>query len=325
MRFLPVVLLLTALCFGDITYPVRGDGTGSYLTMQACEDANSISFAGLGGVTCDMDRAGTINGNLLVQGQTNVSTADKLRFISSLPHGQAIMGLQSGTYAINIQTSYTEFINVSATNSAGTIMISTAGSPAVGVIISRCYFLNTGTNKYGFSIENAATEVTIRASIFVNTGSSTTSSAIYTYNGANTLNLYNVVLKGYARGIANLGGTPTAPAVVAIKNTIVDAADAFFGTNTYTHTTTACREAGAGCTLNGITDFGYDTDGYHITTASAMYNAGTNLSSDVPMDIDGQTWSVWSIGADDPTPTATSRPCGGALSRMGIMPRRRCQ
>jgi hypothetical protein len=91
---------------------------------------------------------------------------------------------------------------------------------------------------------------------------------------------------------------------VAYNNATENYHNTFSASSTNNATSTGSDDAPGGSSVYGITSSDFvdaSNNDFHITTGSALYEAGVDLSGTFTTDIDGDTWATtWSIGFDQP-------------------------
>lgn len=322
MQLIFLVLCLFFVSHGDEVWTIRADGAGNFLTLQACEDNRSGDFTGLGTVDCQFTQAGTYTGMTLISGQTNVSATNRLKVSSKLALGTVIIAYSGGSVVIECRTSFTWFDNLRMTSTlANHEILSFRTSPALSCLVTRCYFHSAPTTTvvgYGVTVRSGS-NATVYSCVFDGNGQTGVGEGLYVYQ-VSQARVYNCIFMRYRKGIADEGSGPN---MVTVRNTAFPVDDAYAGTfaggkiQSYNWCKGATACTGTGSVNNvPVATFGLQADNFHITTRSAMYGAGTNLSSEgVLVDVDGQPWRRWSVGADDPT----LRQCG-ILWKTGLGP-----
>ncbi len=309
MRKMQLILLLIVNCFCDATYTIRADGSGNFLTAQACEDANSGSYTGLGVVTCQFTQDGTYLGQLTVAGQTNTSAINYLKFIGG-GYTKTILDRQGGEFTtIFTQTPYTQFCCMTISGSYPSGVPYAFQNNTTNTIIDRCVIRATANNaNYVMLTTVASSSLTVKNSVIKNPSSTSGIS----HNNGSTGDYYNCNI------LTNL---QIITSIISLKNCVVYTRVGGTGT-TITHTNTYCLDASyTSCTTNGsFASSGILSDSIHIAKSSPLYRTGVDLSaSGVVTDIDNRKWTTpYSIGSDDPTSTNV---CRSILFKMGVAPR----
>lgn len=170
----------------------------------------------------------------------------------------------------------------------------------------------------GSNIALASGKTTIRNSVIYDAGASCIYSSFVT--NSPTVDLDNVTLAaGTTYGLNHTNGTATLRNVYSGGN----GTDDFNGTITRTtcmHSSATSFTGSTGSTAydtNNFTNVTSGSEDLHLPTGSALLDAGTDLSGDFTTDIDGDTRTRWSVGADD-GPAAGGGATPKRLTLLGV-------
>jgi hypothetical protein len=188
-------------------------------------------------------------------------------------------------------------------------VIGTGTAANTDVRIDSCLIRRGGKNSVASVLMESGTTTITNCCVYGNTA--TSSSGIYGSTNTNnpTVNIYNCVVTACtAYGIRRV-----ATCTMTVKNTYSGGhtTDAFNGTMTLTtcahdtatsftgSTANTAYATGSGAKFTSVTAGSQD---FHITSGSALIDAGTDLSGTFTVDFEGATRTgTWDIGADEIT------------------------
>jgi hypothetical protein len=286
MKFILTVLLLIAYTIADETKILCSTGTRDYDSDVLAEAAYG-NLSGKGRVELQMCEE-SFNSQLIVAGQTNASATDYLVFMKgpSVPRWGARKDVNSATGAVLLQSAYVRVqdlkINGNADYPQGAITFSNASNFNV---IDRCLITSTSaTNAAGLIWPGTqATNLVVQNTAIICLGLSSTGWGIY--QGGT---FQNVLVKGFGNGVRD--GVYKNCAVVGNGTAYTNAQ-----AGSVTNASFAASAPGTG-SLSSVTNWAFASDGYTFLNTSALYGVGTDLSGSYTTDINGDTWSAWSIG-----------------------------
>jgi hypothetical protein len=299
------------------TRTVKSAG-GDYSSLSAWEAGEQANLTGAGPAVAEC-YAFADTANVVVNGWTTTA-ADYVQIVAAAGEGHAGVW-DAGKYTLSVGAVTTialtvneDFVRVegiqiehthatSASRRPGVSVSGTAAAASSDVRLDRLLIRNAGQGGVATSgnVSVGSGKVTLRNCVLYG-GQSNGLYSLFTTN-APTVNADNCTFAGNASHGANRNN-----GTVTLRNCYAGAnvTDDYTGTITRTtcaHSTATVFAGSTASVAHSTATFVSVTGGsedYHLVTGSALVDAGTDLSGDFTVDVDGATRSApWDIGADE--------------------------